>query len=110
MTAEYAAVPPGGTSPVVTIAGQTVGGAVKADGVAVVYSEAAWRIRFPASLLNCCDCFHPSPLGQHAASAVLFQGLTCTAQTPCCQDTGDLLDEARCTTADTSGTFYPGFF
>jgi hypothetical protein len=110
VTDEYAAIPPGGTSPVVTIAGQTVGGAAKADGVVVVYSDAAWRIRFPASLLNCCDCFHPSPLGQHAAAATLFHGLTCTEQTPCCKDTGDPLDEARCTTPDTSGTFYPGFF
>jgi hypothetical protein len=110
VTAEYAAVPPGGTSPVVTVGGQTVGGAVKAAGVVVVFSDAAWRVRFPAALLNCCDCFHPSPLGQHVTAATLFHGLTCTAQTPCCKDTGDMLDEALCTTPDTSGTFYPGFF
>jgi hypothetical protein len=110
VAAEYAAVPPGGTSPVVTVGGQTVGGAVKAAGVAVVYSDAAWRVRFPAALLNCCDCFHPSPLGQHVTAATLFHGLTCTAQTPCCKDTGDMLDEALCSTPDTSGTFYPGFF
>lgn len=110
VTNEYAAIPPGGTSPIVIIGGQTVGGAVKADGVVVVYSDAAWRIRFPEALLNCCDCFHPSPLGQHAGAAVLFKGLTCTAQSPCCKDTGDPLDEAVCGTADTSGTFYPGFF
>jgi hypothetical protein len=110
VTAEYAAIPPGGTSPVVTIAGQTVGGATKADGVVVAYSDAAWRVRFPAALLNCCDCFHPSPLGQHVGAAALFYGLTCTPQTPCCKDTGDLLDEATCATADTTGTYYPGFF
>jgi hypothetical protein len=110
VTGEYAAIPPGGTSPVVTIAGQTVGGATKADGVVVAYSDAAWRVRFPAALLNCCDCFHPSPLGQTVGAATLLQGLTCTAQTPCCRDTGDTLDEALCTTAETSGTFYPGFF
>jgi len=110
VTAEYAAVPPGGTSPVVTVGGQTVGGAVKAAGVVVVYSDAAWRVRFPATLLNCCDCFHPSPFGQHVTAATLFHGLTCTAQTPCCKDTGDVLDEALCSTPDTSGTFYPGFF
>jgi hypothetical protein len=110
VTGEYAAVPPGGASPVVTIAGQTVGGAVKASGVVVLYSDAAWRVRFPAALLNCCDCFHPSPLGQHAGSAALFFGLTCSAQTPCCGDTGDPLDDALCTTPDTGGTFYPGFF
>jgi hypothetical protein len=110
VTGEYAAIPPGGTSPVVTVGGQTVGGATKADGVVVVYSDAAWRIRFPAVLLNCCDCFHPSPLGQHVGAASLFYGVTCTAQTPCCLDTGDALDEALCKTADTNGTFYPGFF
>jgi len=110
VTGEYSAIPPGGTSPVVTVGGQTVGGATKADGVVVVYSDAAWRTRFPAALLNCCDCFHPSPLGQHVGAAALFYGLACTPQTPCCKDTGDPLDEARCTTPDTSGTFYPGFF
>jgi len=110
VAAEYAAVPPGGTSPVVTVGGQTVGGAVKADGVIVVFSDASWRVRFPAALLNCCDCFHPSPLGQTVGAATLLQGLTCTPQTPCCKDTGDALDEALCTTPDTSGTFYPGFF
>jgi len=110
VTGEYAAIPPGGTSPVVTVGGQTVGGATKADGVVVLYSDAAWRVRFPAALLNCCDCFHPSPLGQHVGAASLFYGLTCTAQTPCCKDTGNTLDEALCTTPDTSGTFYPGFF
>jgi len=110
VSAEYAAVPAGGTSPIVTIAGQTVGGAVKAGGVAVVYSDAAWRVRFSEAHLNCCDCFHPSPLGQNLGSAVLFHGLTCTPMTPCCRDTGDPLADARCTAVDTDGTFYPGFF
>jgi hypothetical protein len=110
VAAEYAAVPAGGPSPIVTIAGQTVGGAVKAAGVAVVYSDAAWRFRVGLEHLNCCDCFHPSPVGQNVASAALFHGLTCTPTTPCCRDTGDPLADARCTAVDTDGTFYPGFF
>ena len=110
VAAEYAAVPPGGTSPVVTIAGQTVGGALKAGGVVVVYSDVAWRVRLGPALLNCCDCFHPSPLGQNVGSAGLFNGLNCTPRTPCCRDTGDPLADARCAVVDTDGTFYPGFF
>jgi hypothetical protein len=110
VAAEYAAVPAGGTSPIVTIAGQTVGGAVKAAGVAVVYSDAAWRFRFGMEHLNCCDCFHPSPVGQNVASFAFLHGLTCTPATPCCRDTGDPLADARCTAVDTEGTFYPGFF
>lgn len=110
VAAEYAAVAAGGTSPIVNVAGQTVGGAVKAGGVVVVYSDAGWRVQFGAALLNCCDCFHPSPAGQNLTSAVLFHGLTCSPETPCCRDTGDPLTDARCTAVDTDGTFYPGFF
>jgi hypothetical protein len=110
VAAEYALVAPGAPSPVVTVAGETVGGAVKASGVSVLYSDVAWRFRFGPAHLNCCDCFHPSPAGQNAASRVLFEGLTCTPSQPCCHDTGDPLTDARCAEVDTDGTFYPGFF
>lgn len=108
VAAEYEAVPPGGTSPVVAVGGQTVGGAEKAAGVAVVYSDAPWRYSFPEAQLNCCDCFHPSPSGQNAAARVLFQGFTCTAAEPCCQDTSDRFRSGRCLDLQTDGTFISG--
>lgn len=110
VTAEYASLSPGWPSPVVTVGGQTVGGAVKAGGATVLYSDAPWRFKFSSAHLNCCDCFHPSPAGQNAASRLLFQGLTCSAGEPCCRDTGEALLDASCAVTDTEGTFYPGFF
>ncbi len=107
---EYGILSPGSPSAVMTIAGQSVGGAEKAAGTTVVYSDAPWRYRFPSSMLNCCDCFHPSPAGQNAASRVLFEGLTCTTQEPCCADTGDALVDGKCEAVVTDGTFYPGLF
>jgi hypothetical protein len=110
VTREYAAIPVGGASRRVTLAGQTVGGAVKEDGVTLSFSNTPWMVRFTSAQLNCCDCFHPSRAGQDAAARVLFEGLTCTPAEPCCRDTGDALADARCSSLDSSGTFYPGLF
>lgn len=109
VSAEYANVPPGSPSRVVRIGGQWVGGAGKAIGVTVAYSDAPWRYRFTAGQLNCCDCFHPSPSGQNAAARVLYQGFTCTPSEPCCRDTGDSYRDGRCLDTITDGTtFIPG--
>jgi hypothetical protein len=108
VAAEYAAIAPGSASRRVSIGGQTVGGAVMADGVTVVYSDTSWRYRFSAAELNCCDCFHPSPIGQNTAARVMFQGFTCSAATPCCRDTDDSFRSGRCLDLQTDGTFIPG--
>jgi len=110
VSGEYSLVRPGSPSPVVFIAGQTVGGAVKATGVTMAYSDATWKYRFTSSQLNCCDCFHPSPSGQNAAARILFNGLTCRGQDDCCQDTGNPDLDGKCLVTDKRGTFYPGFF
>jgi len=110
VSAEYAAIPEGGTSPSVFVGGQPVGGATKAPGVTLAYSDATWAFKFSAEFLTCCDCFHPSLPAQDTLSRILFEGLTCSSTDICCQDTGDPLTDATCQQEDTSGTFYPGFF
>jgi hypothetical protein len=101
VAAEYAAVPQGAT---------TVGGAVKASGVEIVFSDAAWRGRFDSGDVSCCDCFHPSVSGQDRLARVLMEGLTCGNGDVCCADTGDPLLDGRCAVEDRSGTFVAGFF
>jgi lysophospholipase L1-like esterase len=111
VTAEYAAIPSGGASRVVTVGGQMVGGVMKASGSTLVYSDATWRYKFASSQLSCCDCFHPSRTGQDTLARIAREGLRCTGSPDtCCRDTGNSVTDGRCSTTDTSGTFYPGFF
>ncbi len=109
VTGQYAAIPPGGDSPVVFVGGETVGGQFKADGVTIAFSDALWRYRFSSSDIGCCDCYHPSAAGQNATSDMLFNGLRCTPERPCCVDTGDPVLDGRCAVT-TTGAFYPGLF
>ncbi|MBI2964209.1 MAG: hypothetical protein HYY35_10680 [Deltaproteobacteria bacterium] len=107
---EYAAVPAGGASPLLRVGGEAVGGATRAPGVEVVFSDAPWRARFDAEDLSCCDCFHPSVAGQDRLARVLFEGLACGDRDPCCADAADPLLAGRCAAEDRSGTFHAGFF
>jgi hypothetical protein len=111
VTAEYASIPVGAASPWVYVGGQWVGGAVKAPGVKLVYSDATWRYQFESSELNCCDCFHPSPSGQNAGARVTFNGLNCSASDQCCLDAWwDPVGSGRCQYISTGGRSFPGFF
>jgi len=111
VTAEYASIPVGAASPWVYIGGQWVGGAVKAPGVKLVYSDATWRYQFESSELNCCDCFHPSPSGQNAGARVTFNGLNCSTSDQCCLDAWwDPVGSGRCQYISTGGRSFPGFF
>jgi hypothetical protein len=110
VTAEYAQIPVGGTSRVVTIGGQAVGGATKAIGVRLDFSDAPWVYKFKGEELSCCDCFHPSVAGQNTAARVLFDGFVCSAADVCCADTGDARADGVCAATDTSGRFVPGLF
>lgn len=107
---EYAAIPEGGPSPVVTVGGEAVGGAIKASGVEVVFSNATWRGRFDASDVSCCDCFHPSARGQDRISRVLMEGITCGDEDVCCVDSGNPAVDGLCGQEDRGGTFVPGLF
>ncbi len=110
VTAEYAAIPEGDFSDVVTIGGETVGGAPKATGVNLVFSDTPWVYSFVSEQISCCDCFHPSILGQDDIARILFKGINCSPSDPCIADTGDPLTDALGGAPDTSGTHYPGFF
>ena len=110
VTREYTAIEPGGTSQIVSIGGETVGGAAKALGVQLTFSNASWEYKFSSQDLSCCDCFHPSFLGQDLAARVLFDGFTCSEADVCCRDTGDMLADGLCTNEETNGRFVPGLF
>ena len=110
VTAEYVNIAVGAPSPTVTIGGQTVGGALKAENVSLAFSNAPWLYKFQYKQISCCDCFHPSRTGQDAIARILFDGVTCSSSDVCCGDSGDTLTQALCTTEDTSGAFVPGLF
>ena len=110
VSAEYAALPEGETSKEIEVGGEPVGGAVKAAGASLSFSNASWVYKFTSEQISCCDCFHPSFQGQDGAARILFDGFTCGPTDVCCADTGDIVSAALCTAEDTSGTFHPGLF
>ncbi len=110
VTAEYAAIPDGGTSRTLIIGGEMVGGAAKAAGTNFVYSDAAWMSRFSADHLSCCDCFHPSAVGQDVIARMMKNGLSCSRVTPCCKDTGDPLTDGKCARTEAKRVYYNGLF
>ena len=110
VSSEYAALAEGKSSPVATVGGETVGGAVKAAGTSLSFSNASWVYKFTSEQISCCDCFHPSFQGQDGAARILFDGFTCGPPDVCCADSGDPVSDALCTTEDTGGTFHPGLF
>lgn len=110
VTQEYAAIPAGGASQLITLGGETIGGATKALGVQLSFSNASWEYKFASEQLSCCDCFHPSFRGQDLAARVLFDGFTCSETDVCCSDTGDPLADGLCVSEETGGRFVPGLF
>lgn len=110
VTAKYAAISEGGTSPVVIIGGEMVGGATKAVGTDFIYSDAPWFYRFSADQISCCDCFHPSGIGQDTLARMLKIGLSCSRLQPCCKETGDDLADAKCTRTEVKRVYYRGLF
>lgn len=110
VTNEYAAVPVGGTSPVIFIGGEMVGGATRAGGTSISHSDAPWFYKFNADQISCCDCFHPSALGQDTLARLALDGLSCSKTAPCCRDTGDPLTDARCLQTERKRVFYNGVY
>ena len=110
VSSEYAALAEGASSREMTAGGEPVGGAVKATGNSLSFSNASWVYKFKEEQVSCCDCFHPSFRGQDVAARILFDGFTCSSTDACCADTGDPVSAALCTAEDTSGTFHPGLF
>lgn len=110
VTTEYAAIPDGGNSQIIMIGGQTVGGGVKAAGTTFIYSDGPWNYKFNADQLSCCDCFHPSNIGQDTIARLMKNGLSCTRLNPCCKDTGDPVSDGRCATTTRKRAYYSGLF
>ncbi|CAN5502857.1 hypothetical protein BH10ACI1_BH10ACI1_19470 [soil metagenome] len=110
VTAEYAAIPDGGNSQVVIVGGEMVGGGTKAVGTNFVYSDAPWFYRFNADQISCCDCFHPSGVGQNEIAKLLKDGLTCTPLRPCCRDIGDPQNDGKCARTEVKRITYRGIF
>lgn len=110
VAAEYALIPDGGTSPVVSIGGASVGGGTKAAGTGFIYSDATWYYKFNANQLSCCDCFHPSGIGQDTLAQVMKAGLNCSRIRPCCKDSGDSLTDGKCLATERKWVYYRGLF
>ena len=110
VTAEYAAIADGGTSRVVNIGGEIIGGGTRAAGTDFVYSDAAWQYRFRSEQLSCCDCFHPSAIGQDKLAQMMKNGLSCSRINPCCRDTGDPLIDGQCARTEVKRVYYNGLF
>ncbi len=100
VTAEYAAIPVGGTSAT---------GAVKAADVGVRYVEGPFHYKFASNDISCCDCFHPSASGHVKLAEGTWDGFQCSASTPCCAASADPLVNATCSQSDVT-SFYPGGF
>lgn len=101
VTAEYAAIPIGGTSAT---------GAVKASDVAIRYGDGTFFYKVEDADLSCCDCFHPSDLGQSKLAEFAWNGLQCSSANPCCGPSADPLTNARCDVSDTSTSYDGGFW
>jgi hypothetical protein len=110
VTAAYAAIPAGAASPVADRGGETVGGAVKAEGVVLRFSDVPWILKFEPSHISCCDCFHPSTAGQDLLARGLFDGIACSALDVCCKEEGSTYERGLCAEEETGGRYYPGFF
>jgi len=108
VTNEYQSIPAGSASKTFTFNGKTVGGAVKAAGVQLIFSDSVWVSPLNPGDVSCCDCFHASVQGQQKLANAAFNGVTCTSQTPCCTDNLDALTNGNCVTKITDGRRIPG--
>jgi len=100
VSAEYAAIPAGGLS---------ANGVMKSTDVGIRYVEAPFHYKFASGDISCCDCFHPDDTGQALLAEGTYQGLQCSAATPCCAQSADPLTNATCSATD-STSVYPGGF
>jgi len=108
VTSEYESIPVGSPSKSFTFNSKTVGGAVKANGVRFLYSNAIWVSQLTPADVSCCDCFHASVKGQQRLADAAFKGVTCSAANPCCVDDKSPLENGKCTTSVQTSGSYPG--
>jgi hypothetical protein len=108
VTKQYDAVSPGGRIPANATFG--TGNVIKAPGVDLDYSEAIANYKVQANDISNCDCYHANKTAQNKIAAFLFNGLTCSAATPCCRDTGNDLNDGLCRYTWTDGRKIKGFW
>jgi lysophospholipase L1-like esterase len=105
-----------GTIPINTTFG--TGGVVKASGVSVQVTNAVGQGKLNYKnaagnvLLSKCDCFHATRAGQDYIADLVWNGLTCSAATPCCDDAlnSTSLLKGKCTYVKTDGSRVPGLW
>lgn len=110
VTAEYATILDGCVSRTLFIGGEMIGGGTKAAGANFLYSDAAWQYRFKSEQLSCCDCFHPSAVGQDQLGRIMKVGLLCSPIQACCKETGDPLIDGKCGRTEMKRAYYNGLY
>jgi lysophospholipase L1-like esterase len=107
---EYNQVAAGGTIP--SNLEFSTGGVVRESGVYIqttdVIGSSKFRYRDASGnvQLSVCECFHPSKYGQNTLASSVWDGVACSAATPCCNDTveGDSdYNKGLCVNTTTSG-------
>ncbi|MBU6280649.1 hypothetical protein KGQ64_00305 [bacterium] len=100
VSAEYAAIPVGGTSAT---------GATRAADVVLRFRDGTFDVKLSSSDLSCCDCFHPSDQGHQKLARFAWDGFQCSEASPCCATSGVAGTDAACSATDVQ-TFHPGGF
>ena len=116
VSAEYRAIAGGATVPVNATFG--TGGVVKASGVNVQVTDAVGQAKLNYKnaagkvLISKCDCFHATKAGQDMLADLVWNGLTCSAATPCCNDALNTTStlKGKCTYVKTDGSRVPGLW
>jgi len=70
-------------------------------------SKFQYRDTFGNPQLSVCECFHPSKYGQNLLANLLWNGVTCSEKTPCCDDSIESdtdYDRGLCKSYSTSGS------
>lgn len=68
------------------------GNVVRANNVFLLTTDVIGNAKFKYrdasgnEQLSVCECFHPSKYGQNLLATLLWNGLACSATTPCCND------------------------
>jgi lysophospholipase L1-like esterase len=107
---EYNEVGSGGSIPSKSDFG--TGGVVRESGVYIVTTGVIGNSKFKYRdssgnvQLSVCECFHPSKYGQNTLASSLWDGVSCSTATPCCNDSVESdsdYNKGLCVNTTTSG-------
>jgi hypothetical protein len=113
---QYNNVAAGATVPTNSTFG--TGGVVKASGVSIQVTDAVANAKLNYKnasgqvQVSKCECFHPTRYGQDHIADMIWNGLTCSSATPCCDDVANFtsLHKGRCIYTKTDGSRIPGLW